>query len=81
MMVYDAIENQVRKVLDSCVGDYCWSSSKSREMLICANLHNMAQLRTIVEKEIKLINIKGHTLISSISTISPNKKRSYTHFN
>ena len=73
-------QNRKTKVLaKDAMGDYCWATSKNTEMLICANLHHLTQLRLISQNTIEEIPVKGHTIISSMCTITPNKKRPYNH--
>lgn len=64
--------------MDDCLSDYCWGASQNSQMLICANLHDMTKLRLLTQDGIKLISIKGHTIISSLATIAPPRKRHYS---
>ena len=49
-------------------------------MLICANSHNLTSLRLVTENETKWVSIKGHTIISSLATIAPPRKRAHSRF-
>lgn len=55
--------------------DYCWGVIVKTSSLLAANLQEPKQITIIKDRIVKYISIKGHTLVSSLSSISNYKSR------